>query len=236
MAAKQKTNPDGDNYQGWTDRPSSSGRGRPHGSTRIEVGDGENKFSLTPQQVKVLTALIGAATLEEAGRNANVSMTSIYRWLREDEEFKRAYTEQLSAGLFAARHHMDGLMGKAAERLEQALDARDIQTCPSCKKDLICASCDQPVSMSNWSAVLKATEMLLKRQGELVNRTKFEGEMKHTVDALSHGERLGLEMVRAGNQSQVPDHVIDSLRAKGMIDEKALTTGDVVDAEVTVLD
>jgi len=64
---------------------------------------------LTPDQERAVTALLTEATVAKAAVAAGVSERSIYRWLREDEAFQRAYRE--------ARRDAFGAAAGVAQRL-----------------------------------------------------------------------------------------------------------------------
>lgn len=54
----------------------------------------KRRFSKAERQQKALEALITYPTVREAAKQSGLSETSLYRYLRDDSEFKEAYREK----------------------------------------------------------------------------------------------------------------------------------------------
>ena len=55
------------------------------------MSESQGKSSLTPTQMRVLEALIHQPTIALAAAEAKITDRTIYRWLRNDENFKAEY-------------------------------------------------------------------------------------------------------------------------------------------------
>lgn len=53
---------------------------------------------ITPKQRKAISALLRSPTIEKAAAEAGVGYSTLRRWLKEDDEFRREYEREL-AGL-----------------------------------------------------------------------------------------------------------------------------------------
>ena len=51
------------------------------------------KLQIPARKARALNALLTCHSIGEASRQSNVSEPTIYRWLREDDEFKEAYRQ-----------------------------------------------------------------------------------------------------------------------------------------------
>lgn len=171
---------------------------------------------LSPKQAMCIAARARGATIHQACEEADIHYNTWYRWKTTDPMFQRALQRVTDGILDQARAGMDDLQPKVTTGLEAALDAKSIPDCPSCKQPIVCSNCDSPIELSNFPAVLRAIEMMLKRQGELVNRTHVTGEqhVKHTQE-LSHEQRLALGRFNAG--LPIPPEAEAELRHLGLI-------------------
>ena len=70
---------------------------------------------MTAKQQKALAALVRAPTLEAAATAAGVGYSTLRRWLKEDEVFRRAYSE-------AVAELLEDASIQAKRSLSQALD------------------------------------------------------------------------------------------------------------------
>ena len=76
-------------------------------SNRIDTTkDASDKLS--DAQMRAIGALLTTRTIKEAAESAHVGRTTLFRWLREDEDFRRC--------LHAARRNA---LGQATSRLQQ---------------------------------------------------------------------------------------------------------------------
>ena len=51
---------------------------------------------MTPRQQKALMALIRSPTVEAAAKSAGIGYSTLRRWLKDDEEFRREYQAEVS--------------------------------------------------------------------------------------------------------------------------------------------
>ena len=82
---------------------------------------GEN---LSLKQRKALPHLIASNSLAEGARRANISRTTIYRWM-EDDDFRSELIRLRNESAELAQTEMKGLMLDAAMALREALDDDD---------------------------------------------------------------------------------------------------------------
>ena len=82
---------------------------------------GEN---LSTRQRQALPHLVASNTLAEGARKANISRTTIYRWM-EDDEFRRELIRLRSEAAELAKSEMKGMMLDATMALREALDDED---------------------------------------------------------------------------------------------------------------
>ena len=54
---------------------------------------------MTPKQVKFLTELFRCSSVAEAIKNSDVAESTAYRWMRENEEFKRELQKRKTQAL-----------------------------------------------------------------------------------------------------------------------------------------
>ncbi len=76
---------------------------------------------LTDKQLQLLPHLVTAPSMSEAARRADVSRSSLYRWI-EDDEFRRELERQRNEALELAHVELKGLMFKATQVLGEAMD------------------------------------------------------------------------------------------------------------------
>lgn len=217
------------------------------GTTELVTTDSEEEDSLrlTPRQQLFLRNLSECDTITEACRRTAIHYNTWFKWKTTSPDFAKAYARLSSSAVEEARLKMDRLMNKASDRVDEMLDARQIEKCPYCKQPLVCGNCNAEVVLNNFQAVGKAVDMLMKRQGEYVTRTRVEGEIHHLHGPdLSHDERVALAMWGAG--LDIPPHLEAGLKAKNQLPERGQgqaadtaqpsAPSDAVDAEYRDLD
>lgn len=177
----------------------------------------EEYLTLSQKQSAFLLAFVETRTIAQACEQADIHYNTWYRWSRQDSNFQQALARISSMGIEQARANMDNMAVKASERLEEALDAKEMTQCPHCKQDLVCQNCDVPVVVRNFQATMKAVEFLLKRQGDLMNRTHVTGDVKHTKE-MTHEQRRGAAMWAVG--VSIPPSLEAELKALGFISDE----------------
>ena len=76
---------------------------------------------MTSRQQKALTALIRAPTVEAAARAAGVGYSTVRKWLKDDVEFKAAYTAEMDALLQDASRKARAATGAAIDTLQTVM-------------------------------------------------------------------------------------------------------------------
>ncbi len=179
--------------------------------------DPDEDLILSPRQSAFLLAFTESLTIKEACEKAGIHYNTWYKWRTKNSNFQQALARVSSIPIEQARVNMDRMAIKASERLEEALDAKEMTQCPYCKQDLVCHNCEVPVVISNFQASLKAVEFLLKRQGDLMNRTHVTGDVKHTKE-MTHEQRRGASMWAMG--IPIPPTLEAELKSLGYISDK----------------
>ncbi len=204
----------------------------------VEETVDDEGLQLTQYQLLFISNYRLSKTIKEACEKTGCKIDTYYRW-KKIPDFAEAL-QRITVGVIdSARHRMDGMMEKAADVMEKALDTKTITDCPSCHKSLVCAECNVTVTIDNWKNVLKVTEMLLKRKGEFVSRheTKVSGTITHERD-LPHELAVGAALVRIGEA--VPPEIEARLRAvkawPEVISSDDSEDDDVVEGTVRTLD
>ena len=80
---------------------------------------------LTPEQLRAVVALLEHGDKSKAARSAGVGRTTLYRWLREDENFQAALEEGTRQALKEFSANLVRLAQKAVRTLEAAVDSTD---------------------------------------------------------------------------------------------------------------
>lgn len=203
------------------------------------LAEPDEDLILSQKQSVFLLAFTETRTIKEACERAGIHYNTWHKWKTRDPTFQQALARVSSMGIEQARVNMDRMAVKASERLEEALDAKEMTQCPYCKQNLVCHNCEVPVVISNFQASLKAVEFLLKRQGDLMNRTHVTGDVKHTKE-MTHEQRRGASMWAMG--IPIPPTLEAELKSLGYISDKVRPTsegegdrqvdGEIVEGEV----
>ena len=93
-------------------------------------------MSMTDEQMKLMTALVGNQDMTAACEVAGVSRATAYRWLKEpafEEELGRLRDEVLSEALATVKTHA----ARAVARLAELMDAEDDRVSRQACKDII---------------------------------------------------------------------------------------------------
>jgi len=72
---------------------------------------------LTPIQQKAISALLMSRTYSEAARSAGVDRSTIYRWIRQDENFRTELRNARREAIGETTAHLQRLTGVAVENL-----------------------------------------------------------------------------------------------------------------------
>jgi len=73
--------------------------------------------NLDSRKTRALSAMLGSRSVEEAANLAGVSTTTIFRWLREDEQFQAEYRKSSSHLMEVALRRLKQICGVAIETL-----------------------------------------------------------------------------------------------------------------------
>lgn len=77
---------------------------------------------VSPAQARAIVALIGGATLADAGREAGVSPRTVSKWRRRDLEFRQAYAAAFAEFRVLTLHRVAGLADHAITTLRDVMD------------------------------------------------------------------------------------------------------------------
>jgi membrane protein involved in colicin uptake len=86
---------------------------------------------LTSAQILALNALIEGKAVSEAAVVADVSRTTVHRWLKDSAEFRAAYNSRRADLRAAHESKLDALLSKALTAVEAALDGGDARVAMS---------------------------------------------------------------------------------------------------------
>lgn len=188
--------------------------------------------TLQLDQKRLLAAFLEYGFTSEAHLSCNISRARHQRWLRTDVIYSDA-CKALGAGvLMETAHRLDQLLPKAAEALEDALDAEKVA---KVEVDMTCEECGhiQVVTVRVPIADLKlrvdVAKSVLNRSGEMGTiRHKVEGKIEHeTTLQLSQEDRLFLQMIERG--LAVPAQIVASLRHRGLLLGEPQSGADTAD-------
>jgi len=84
----------------------------------------EKRQNLTPQQSKVISAVLSARNITEGLKKVKVSRDTFYRWL-EDTLFKEEYNRQRSLLIEIAFDELKAATGEAAKALRELLGSQN---------------------------------------------------------------------------------------------------------------
>jgi len=165
---------------------------------------------LTLLQRKTLGALAICPNPRDALAEAGITSNQLTYWLRGNKAFRKAYDDLYSDAVKAGRSILSTLLPKAAETLGDALDADK-----PLKVDVVCPECEHGfttlVEAPNWATRMRASEDILKREGELAEHVKHGGVVGHVHLLPDQLARLAIE---AGQD--VPPSVIEELKQRGL--------------------
>ena len=85
-----------------------------------ENGNKNNETGLTSRQKMVLPILAASPSVAEAARRSNVGLTTLYRWL-EDEEFRSELERLHEESAELARSEIQGLMLRSVRVISDSL-------------------------------------------------------------------------------------------------------------------
>lgn len=83
----------------------------------------DKRTGLTPRQQRVIVALLQERNVQGAAEQTGTPVSTVYRWLRDDEPFRAALLTAEGAAIDAATRGLVAMTGKAVEALDRALDA-----------------------------------------------------------------------------------------------------------------
>jgi len=172
---------------------------------------------LTLIQRRTLAELAIHPSVRAALKGAGITRKQLTHWLRHDTPFRKAFDDLYSDATEAGRSILSTLLPKAAETLGDALDAdKPVSanvTCPHCEKTF-----DVHIQAPNWPTRMRASENVLKREGELAEHVKHGGVVGHLHLLPDQLARLAIE---AGQE--VPPSVVEELRQRGLVPNRSST-------------
>jgi len=170
-----------------------------------------DESGLTLLQRKTLGSLAICPSPRDALAEAGITSNQLTYWLRHDKAFRKHYDDLYTDAVEAGRSILSTLLPKAAETLGDALDAdqavhTDV-TCPHCEK-----SFKVSIQAPHWATRMRASEDILKREGELAETVKHGGVIGHVHLLPDQLARLAIE---AGQD--VPPSVVEDLKRRGLV-------------------
>lgn len=76
---------------------------------------------MTPKQIKFMSELFTSSSISEAIRNTKISSRTAYRWMREDDEFRRELQNRKTKALEEVSTQMQVGFSDAVEELLQII-------------------------------------------------------------------------------------------------------------------
>lgn len=172
--------------------------------------------TLDLDQKRLLAAFLEYGITKQAHDFTGISKQRHNRWLATNSVYADA-CKMLGTGLLMETAvRLDQLLPKAAEALEDALDAEK-----TAKVDVTCpCGCDHTFTVQVPIADLKlrvdVAKSVLNRAGEMGTiRHKIEGKVEHEVTQATLEERVLLRQIERG--MPVPDALVERLRQKGLL-------------------
>ncbi len=123
-------------------------------------------MSLTTSQWRFIAARLLTSTDKEAAEQIKISPVTVAGWKQESPEFSAEYLASFTDGVNVAKSYTRKLLGKAAQRLGEALDALDPDS-----------------GAPAWKYRLQAAEVLLKAHGLLRDKVDIELRVRQIAEA-----------------------------------------------------
>ena len=165
---------------------------------------------MTITQRQLLQEVTLKPDLDEACEKVGIKLATVKKWLQRDEAFGDAYDEIFKDSLAIAKGLMEGAAARATGVYEEALTATKIG-----EVDVQCTHCGEDfqtvASMPDWTARLKAAEIILKTSNILVDRRQIEQTTVH----LTMEERLAIAAWKSGRP--IPPNVQSKLEQRGLL-------------------
>ena len=119
---------------------------------------------MTNRQQRALAALIRAPTTREAAAEAKIGYSTLRKWMTSDDDFRKAYQEELSQLVEAAGRSIRAGMTDAAEALRRI--ATDPDAPSSARVQAAKAILDSGLRIVEITDVLSRLEALEDAQGD----------------------------------------------------------------------
>lgn len=185
----------------------------PEGPLQALVLSGDlNELDLDKK--RLLAAFLEYGVTKEAFHFTGITQSRHNRWLRTNVVYSEAVKALGNGLLLEASARLDAMYPKAADALEDALDAEKAYpvTCPACNHHF-------SVPIADLKLRVDVAKSLFTRAGEMGKTTvKVSGEVTHTT--ISMEDRLALAQLERG--LSVPAHIVSSLRQRGLLPTEAL--------------
>jgi hypothetical protein len=126
---------------------------------------------LTADQWRFIAARLLAKTDKEAAEQVGINPQTASNWKQESAEFKTAYEDAFADAVSVAKGYTRALLGKASERLSEALDATktvEVQLKSTVEWDK--RKHFEEITVPDWKARLDAAKLILQAQGVLQDR------------------------------------------------------------------
>ncbi|MCJ7770387.1 hypothetical protein MUP37_02295 [Candidatus Bathyarchaeota archaeon] len=182
---------------------------------------------LLPQQEEFLHALVRLGSWKEALKATGFTQGRVWRWQKVDPVFNAAYDEAQGKLGDIARKAIEGASFDAVRTVTDAQGARKpltiSVTCPFCHKGF-----KETVRVDDWGIRLRASEMILKGGGVIVDKKRIEVD----VLQLTFPERLALLMAQNDPNANVPPYMLTKFKELGLLPAgEAAVVGEIIEGE-----
>ena len=194
--------------------------------------DRRDKEGLTWRQRRLLAEMARTPNIGKACENVDISRRTLRRWLREDENFRRAYDKQFELSAELLVKLMAPAQEEAVSKMMEALNAEETQVirvqCPACGTKF-----ESAVKVMDWKTRLNAADRILKAKGIMTDKreVKVSGEIEHLH--LDAADKIQLLRWQAGYE--VPPHVeqkFQEMVRKGLLPPREEKQDEVIEGEI----
>lgn len=122
---------------------------------------------MTPKQKKALSALLTTPTIEAAARAAGIGYTTLRRWLKEDNDFRREYEAELAVLVEnAANQARQGMTDAVSVLREIICDNDSPQSNRLAASKVLIESGSRLIEMQSYETRIAELERLMEEQNE----------------------------------------------------------------------
>jgi hypothetical protein len=156
---------------------------------------------LSENQRRFLLEIAAGKTRREAAKAIGVTYPTVQVWQRLPV-FRTALAECFDGTIAETRIRMGGATATAMDGLLEAMDAmRDVEVklnCPDCGAELVATA-----KVPNWTARVKAYEMVLKAAKILKDVKEIEG----SITTMTMEQKIAMMLFKAEKYDQIPSYM-----------------------------